>query len=418
MTFIWALVYQIHRFTDTLTKLKRFCNCEQKTNRLQTKINELLFNNSYMDQFQSKQWSNVLRDTRKKALSLPLGEKKYVIFSDLHMGNGGARDDFKRNAPLVYRILKDFYYPGGYHLVLNGDIEELQKFRWEQIQKKWSSHIELFKLFNKENRLTKILGNHDLLLMDPPTQYPFSIRESLELNNNDGSILIYHGHQYSEMLMRFEKFFRFVLKYMASPLGIMNYSKSPDSRKKLKTETRAYEASYREGLISIIGHTHRPLFESISKADSLKYRLDTLIRNYRKCSIYEKKMISCEIKNVQNELTFLHNSSELHISELYSAKGLSPCLFNSGCTIGKRGITGIELNRDKIKLVYWYDTDKNSQYQNFFGYKKTEIQGTSLRRITLNSEKISYIQDKIKFMAPLPFPSCSDTLLSFPPLPG
>jgi len=370
-----------------------------------------------MDQLQTRQWSNILRETRNKALSMPMGEKKYVIFSDLHMGNGGSRDDFRRNAPVIYRILRDYYLPGQYHLILNGDIEELQKFRWEQIRKKWTSHFELFSLFERENRFTKIIGNHDLILSDPPEGYPFDIHESLELRNSDGSILVYHGHQFSEFLMRFEKFCRFTLKYLASPLGIMNYSKSPNSRKKLKTETRAYEASSREGIISIIGHTHRPLFESMSKADSLKYRLDSLIRNYRKCDIFEKKTIAREIRTVQNELSFLHNSSELHISELYSSKGLSPCLFNSGCTIGKRGITGIEVSKEKIKLVYWYDTAQSSQYQNFFGYKQTGIPGTSLRKITLNSEKISYIQDKIRFMAPQPFLSGSGTLLSFPQLP-
>jgi hypothetical protein len=154
----------------------------------------------------------------------------------------------------------------------------------------------------------------------------------------------------------------------------------------------------------------------MSKADSLKYRLDTLIRNYRKCDVYEKKTIFNEIKSVQNELVFLRNRSELHISELYSSEGLMPCLFNSGCTIGKRGITAIELDQDKIKLVYWYDAEKNRQYQNFYGYKQTEVRDTSLKRITLNSEKLCYIQDKISFMSPRSLPSGTDTVLSFQPL--
>jgi UDP-2,3-diacylglucosamine pyrophosphatase LpxH len=371
-----------------------------------------------MDQFQINPWLTILKETRENAVTLPLKDKKMIIFSDLHMGNGGSRDDFRRNAQSLYSILSGYYYPGNYHLVLNGDIEELQKFKYSQIREKWASHYNLFEDFYKENRFTKILGNHDLFLKDMTEDFPYPISESLELKTGNGSILIYHGHQFSDLLMRFDKLCRFTLQYLAYPLGIMNHSKSPTSRKKLKTELRAYESSSREGIISIIGHTHRPLFESMSKADSLRYRLDSLIRSYRKCVDFEKPTIVNEIKNVQKELSLLKNNPELHISELYSSEGLQPCLFNSGCTIGKRGITAIELDKDKIKLVYWYDSNKMSQYQNFYGYKQTKLQGTSLRKVVLNSEKLCYIQDKIRFTGPQPFPSVTDTALSFQPLPN
>ena len=371
-----------------------------------------------MDNNQNSPWLNILRETRKNAMTLPLNDQKIIIFSDLHMGNGGSRDDFRRNAQSLYSILSGYYYPGNYHLVLNGDIEELQKFKCSQIREKWASHYSLFNDFQKENRFTKLLGNHDLFLEKMTEEYPFPVYESLELKTKDGSILIYHGHQFSDLLMRFDKLCRFTLQYIAYPLGIMNHTKSPTNRKKLKTELRAYEASSREGIISIIGHTHRPLFESLSKSDSLRYRLDSLIRSFRKCENYEKPTIILEIKNVQKELALLRNNPELHISELYSSEGLQPCLFNSGCTIGKRGITAIEVDREKIKLVYWYDANSMSQYQNFYGYKQTELQGTSLRKVVLNSEKLCYIQDKILFTAPQPSPSVTDTVLSFQPLPS
>ncbi len=371
-----------------------------------------------MDSLQLSPWSQILQETKNNASPLPFKGRRFVIFSDFHMGNGGTRDDFKRNADPVFNILSRHYYPAGHHLILNGDIEELQKFQWEKIRSSWDSHYKLFQAFNREGRLSKTVGNHDYLLHSPPDDYPFPVHESLSIDTGNGEILVYHGHQFSELLMRFEKFCAYTLQYIAYPLGIMNYSKSPNSRKKLKTEMRAYEASSKAGLISIIGHTHRPLFESLSKTDSLHYRLDSLIRSYHMADSHSRKTIEREIRITQRELSLIRQTGELHISRLYSAEKLIPCLFNSGCTIGKRGVTAIEIDNEKIELVYWYDSGKTNQYRNFYGYSQTNIPGTALKRVVLNSEKLSYIQDKIRFMAPQQAPSVKDSALSFLPLPN
>ena len=56
--------------------------------------------------------------------------------SDLHLGDGGPRDDFRPNAELVHDVLRDYYLEAGYSLVLNGDIEELQRFSYAKIRKR------------------------------------------------------------------------------------------------------------------------------------------------------------------------------------------------------------------------------------------------------------------------------------------
>ncbi len=58
---------------------------------------------------------------------------RFVIFSDLHMGNGGANDDFLKNAYLFDYVLNNYYLPRNYKLILNGDIEELYKFSIKSI---------------------------------------------------------------------------------------------------------------------------------------------------------------------------------------------------------------------------------------------------------------------------------------------
>ncbi|MDC7233634.1 MAG: hypothetical protein PQJ58_10405 [Spirochaetales bacterium] len=359
----------------------------------------------------------ILQEVKDRCVEIPMQGNRFVIFSDLHMGNGGSRDDFRRNAEAVYDVLSRHYYRKDYHLILNGDIEELQKFQWEQIRDRWSGHYRLFDAFFEEGRLSKTLGNHDLILSESPGDYPYPVHESIHIHNDRGSVLVYHGHQFSSLIMRFQKLVHYTLKYLAYPLGIMNYSKSPTSRKKLKTETRAYEASSSLGLISVIGHTHRPLFESLSKSDSLKYRLDFLIRAYRQSSIHEQKNIEKEIKNLQKELHLLVHTNDMQISELYSAEGLIPCLFNSGCTIGKRGFTALELDQDSISLVYWYDRSRSGQYINYYGSDRMDLEGSNMAKVVLNTEKLSYIQDKVRFMAPRPSLSGKDTHVSFQLLP-
>ena len=66
----------------------------------------------------------------QKAKSVTLDQSsKVLILSDLHMGNGGRRDDFRRNADLVRTMLGSYYLPEKYSLVLNGDVEDLWQSR-------------------------------------------------------------------------------------------------------------------------------------------------------------------------------------------------------------------------------------------------------------------------------------------------
>ncbi len=72
---------------------------------------------------------------QKALLDIRSGGKVLVI-SDFHMGNGGRTDDLIRNASLLKDLLKEYYLPNDYHLILNGDIEELQRFSLSCLRKK------------------------------------------------------------------------------------------------------------------------------------------------------------------------------------------------------------------------------------------------------------------------------------------
>lgn len=332
---------------------------------------------------------------------------KFVIFSDLHMGNGSSLDDFLWNSKLFTDILRDYYLPKNYFLVLNGDIEELQKFSLPQVQEQWKDLYRLFTLFRRNSGLTKLLGNHDSeLALDEDGGEGVTedilggIGESICLQYKNNDILIFHGHQASMYIQRFNKFNGWLLRNIVRPMRIRNYSVSHDSRKQYKIERRVYNFARRNKIISIIGHTHRPLFESLSKIDSLKYRIEHSLRQYAASKGAKKNRIAEEIRRYKDELASIYEGHREYglRSGLYNLEIIVPSLFNSGCVIGKRGITGIEIAGGKISLVHWFDGTRSSKYFNYDGLDPEQLDDTSYYRMPLKEDYLEYIFSRIELL--------------------
>jgi predicted phosphodiesterase len=197
------------------------------------------------------------------------------------MGNNTRRDDFRKNARVFETIFKKYYLPQDYTLILNGDIEELQKFTLSKIMKRWRHVYELYADFHERGKLFKIIGNHDAIL---PFHHDYFLHkqlyESLILKYNSESIFIFHGHQASNKIDKYNSLAGFVLRYIAKPIGLKNASTAYNSRRKFRVEKHVYGFSAKNRIVSIIGHTHRPLFDSLSKEDRLKFDMEQLVRQY------------------------------------------------------------------------------------------------------------------------------------------
>ena len=75
-----------------------------------------------------------------------------------------------------------------------------------------------------------------------------------------------------------------------------------------------------------------------------------------------------------------------------------PCIFNSGCVIGKSGITGIEITNGLIKLVHWFDKTKTSKYMNFNSYIPEQLSDTDYYRVVLKEDHLDYIFSRIHLL--------------------
>lgn len=330
-------------------------------------------------------------------------DEKWVIFSDLHMGNGSRRDDFIRNSELFRSALSEYYLPRGYGLILNGDVEELHKFTWRQISQAWKQIYTLFDIFAGDDRLIKTVGNHDSrLIMDLRDHYPYKMDTVVRMSGLDYPILIYHGHQVSALYERFNDISRIGVRYFAMPLGIMNFSVAHDSRKRHYIEKRIYDYSRRECIVSVIGHTHRPLFESLTKAETLRFRIEYLLGRYRNASDIKKLDIEKELRRHRAELIEWRSRKrrpDLQ-SGIYEEDDIPiPCMFNSGTVIGKRGMTCLEFTKGKIRLIHWFDERTNKDYTDLDNRHLQTLPGRQIHRLELRQATMEYVMDSLRLLS-------------------
>ncbi len=319
------------------------------------------------------------------------------------MGDGSSKDDFTHNAELFSYILNNYYTPKGYSLILNGDVEELQRFKFKKIYHKWKTVFEIFREYNKEKKLIKIVGNHDMeLLLERPKNNEFALRHAVKINWKNNYIFIFHGHQASSKYLKYNKLLGITLKYLANPLGIKNFSVSHNSMKQYSIEQKVYRFSSLKKIVSIIGHTHRPLFESLSKAERLKFRIEQLCRDFViENEEDKKKIIKKSIKANKKDLKKIYKKEKEEITpgNLYDSVLSIPCLFNSGCVIGKRGITALEIEKGNISLVHWFDKQISKKYLKNTGYDPKRLNDSSYYKMVVNRESLDYIFTRIKLLA-------------------
>lgn len=332
-------------------------------------------------------------------------DHRMVVFSDLHMGDGGRTDDFRPNAGMFAAALDRYYLRRGFTLILNGDIEELQRFRLSAIMRRWREVYTLFDGFAAQGRLHRIVGNHDLDLMNR-RDHPFAVEEALRFTHQGHSIFVFHGHQTQLQFTRYNTLVGLGLRFVVNPLHIMNYSVAHDSVKRFRTEERVYEFSRLHRVMSVIGHTHRPLFESMSKIDSLKFEIERLCRKYPRSSARKRAAIERDIRAYRSELDHVqaHDGPSASIASLYNANLVVPCMFNSGTVVGKRGMTCLELVDGEVALVHWFDENRSRKYLQYTFYAAERLDDSAYHRVVVKRDSLDYVFARITLLAGDPPP--------------
>lgn len=349
-----------------------------------------------------EQFSHALLAQLRASPSLRVGpESRIAILSDLHMGDGSSNDDLRANGELLAMVLDRHYLARGSTLVLNGDIEDLQKFPLKRIRSAWGGTFALFDRFAREGRLRKIYGNHDEELLES-SRYPYPLSSGLRLEWGDRTLYAYHGHQASGFFTKHNAVSGAAVRYVLHTLGIRNRSPSQDSNRRYGVERKIYDFSARTGIVSLIGHTHRPLFESLSKYDRLRYEIERLCLEYCEARPARKAEIEGAVSVLREEFGRMGRRDRRRGRGLYGRDIILPCLFNSGSAVGKKGVTAIEIEGERITLAYWFEEGKARPYLALEAGPAAVLEGSRYRRVSLASKSLADVFARMDLLSRKP----------------
>jgi predicted phosphodiesterase len=298
-------------------------------------------------------------DPGKKGFVIPfeVHTHRFIIFSDQHKGRKNGADDFAPAEPNYLAALK-YYNDHGYHLISLGDCEELWENTWLQVRKHNQPSFDAEKIFAQRDAFTKIFGNHDLdWEIDPlapaylkevyGTTLPVLEAVMLQTKIGDRKLSIFctHGHQ-GDLQSDGNWFSKFFVSKLWAPLQsylrINPNTPAFDSQLKTTHNRMMYDwSSEQKDLILITGHTHQPVFESLT-------RLERLHRE-RKKALHHTNKEWAEALDQQIEWSRMEDN---HMWEDYLK--MKPTYFNAGCCCFADGdITGIEIADNCIRLIRW-----------------------------------------------------------------
>ncbi|UCD95425.1 MAG: metallophosphoesterase family protein [Candidatus Zixiibacteriota bacterium] len=298
--------------------------------------------------------------------------KKYVIISDIHLGNGGKADDCRKNRDALARAL-DYYRKNGYSLIMIGDIEELWQFELHEIVAEYDRLIYSKVRAFGDDRVFRVYGNHDDLWGcpdDPTRNKPIrsaASTEALKLKDARRRIrlLLVHGHQGSKESDKTSWFSRFAVRVYRGIEPYVKFDRHSSATKSRITknyERVLYSWAKKAKVILICGHSHRAIFASKSYADRLKKEMERL-QAVILASPGKKKIL----KQTYKALRKVHDAlldEEQKNRDIDPAEKLGdplPCYFNTGCGVFTDGMTAIEIVDDKIKLVKWHRKPKKGE---------------------------------------------------------
>lgn len=339
-------------------------------------------------------YAEIEKNPGKRGLILPFDpvNDRFIIFSDQHKGCRDGADDFA-GAEKNYLSALDYYYANRFSYISLGDSEELWENSLRSVKKHNQAVFDREKKFLQKDRFYKVFGNHDLfwdndplaawhlkdiygeklrvyegLILMPsvaavnsrlPTPDLSSVASAKEdsrlfsggavdsrlLTPDYRLLFLTHGHQ-GDAQSDGNWFSKFFIANIWAPLQaylrINPNTPAYDAEKKTLHNRIMYEwSAEKENTWLITGHTHQPVFASLTHLERLYKQFQEALDKKDKP---EEDRLRKEIRFREKEFTA--------VSMDYM--NMKPSYFNTGCCCFSDGdITGIELAEGEIRLVKW-----------------------------------------------------------------
>lgn len=347
----------------------------------------------------------------QKPIKIDPQKDKYVIFSDHHIG----MEEFDRNKLLYLKAL-DFYEKKGFSLIVLGDFEELHRYGIKKLKRRYADVYAAERRFLEKGRYYRVYGNHDIDWKSPrrvrkhlhDVMPGLTVSEALRFDWNGNAVFLAHGHQGDFINDALGILGRIILRFIARPLRISSLS-SPAKRytRRKRDEEKYYRWAKKHKLLFIAGHTHRPMFESLTEGDRIRIEIESILREYvRTQDKKEKNKIEQKITSLKKDFDdYARSESTKGKPSGFGGRELiTPCYFNDGCCLHRNGITCIEMEKKRMRLVFIYDetlpanTQKHLRAPTMSLYPENPG-AASYKRHFLEEEDLDYIFTRIRLLS-------------------
>jgi UDP-2,3-diacylglucosamine pyrophosphatase LpxH len=306
--------------------------------------------------------SETLETAREKASYSLDANGSYVIFSDHHKGARTRADDFLLCEETYMQAL-EYYDNKGYTLIVLGDVDEL----WEEdpgnVLESYPGVFLKEGEFYQDGRYVRIYGNHDNFWHSAKNVDEFLDQYYPDINPIDGvvynfnhngnmigEIYMVHGNQGVVDVGALSNLARIIVRTFWRTFqkltGKGRTTPAKDACLRGIHDTLMYNwADEQTKLILIAGHTHRPIWSSMTHLEQLRYELYAL-----QCASPRPDDYETQFKELQAEI---EKRTQEHPPCNDTIK-TNPCYFNTGCCSFADGdITGIEIENGRIRLIKW-----------------------------------------------------------------
>ncbi|MEO8406135.1 MAG: metallophosphoesterase [Chitinophagaceae bacterium] len=314
---------------------------------------------------------------RGPVLSFQQDTGKFIVFSDQHKGARDGADDFTLAEP-NYLAALDYYNTNDFYLVCLGDNEELWENSLGKVKEYNHRTFEAEKKFVMRKAFAKVIGNHDLYWGNDPFAWwqlkkiyeaDVSIYEGIVLSTTIGAaplnIFCTHGHQ-GDAQSDGNWFSKFFVARIWGPLQAYlrinpNTPSNNNEKKTLHNEIMYEWSSAQLNTLLITGHTHQPVFESLTHLEQLEKQLQEAQSTHDNVAI---SSLETEIRKIEKDFTAI----------AVDFLTMKPTYFNSGCCCFSDGdITGIEIADGCMRLIKWTMIEQVPQRQVLEETKFTEL---------------------------------------------
>ncbi|MBZ5857966.1 metallophosphoesterase [Flavihumibacter profundi] len=284
-------------------------------------------------------------------------ENPIIIFSDMHKGTRDGSDDFA-NCEENFLAALDHYNKRKFYYLNLGDSEELWENILPAVIKSNKACFEAEGKFLERNAFIKLFGNHDLYwgydllasaVLKSIYKMPLKAHAGAVLRANlpNGNLDIFctHGHQ-GDSQSDGNAFSKWFVSYIWGPLQSFleintNTPSCNEENKTLHNQFMYEWSAVQENLVLVTGHTHQPVFNSLTHLESLYLQLEAARSKNDEAAI---NTILAEIPRRRREYDYVNQSYQ----------SMKPSYFNAGCCCYADGdITGIEIAEGYMRLVKW-----------------------------------------------------------------